>query len=78
MAICSFIESLFRHQWQRACTLFAVSITTSAPQALHLNVHTTSAEAWMSLDPDPMIVPCNRPMSPLMPNASPALSGSHS
>src|SRR5690625_718380 len=70
LAICWFIESLLRHQWQRACVLSAVLMTTSAPQAEHLKVSTSSVEAMMFCDPEPITIPLRVVMSWLMNRSS--------
>jgi hypothetical protein len=58
--------------------LWLVSITTSAPQALHLNVSTSSVEGRMSAEPEPTISPTSLPMSPFRSKASTAFSLDHS
>src|SRR5690625_1532064 len=60
LGICWFIESVLRHQWQRACVLSAVLITTSAPHAVHLKVSTSSLEGMMSTAPEAISTPVSR------------------
>src|SRR5690625_1430902 len=77
LGICWFIESVLRHQWQRACVLSAVLITTSAPHAVHLKVSTSSLEGMMSTAPEPISTPVSPLISALMPSASSADSAHH-
>src|SRR5699024_84338 len=78
LGICWFIESVLRHQWQRAWVLSAVLITTSAPHAVHLKVSTSSVEGMMSTAPEPTSTPVSPLISALMPSASSADSALHS
>src|SRR5690606_18676867 len=73
LGICWLTESLFRHQWHRAWVFSAVLTTTSAPQAVHLKVSTSSVEATMSCEPDPMTRPVRVRMSWLMNSSSSCL-----
>src|SRR5690625_3055595 len=78
LGICWFIDSLLRHQWQRAWVLLAVSMTTSAPHAEHLNVRISSVEGVMSAAPEPMTTPLRALISLLRLRLSVTESVTHS
>src|SRR5690554_3335625 len=64
------------HQWQRACRLWAVSTTTSAPQPEHLNVTIVSLLV-MSTAAVVTTVPLSSPMPSLKPMIWSSESGAH-
>src|SRR5690625_4314906 len=78
LGIWLFIDKVLRHQWHRAWVDDAVSMTTSAPHAEHLNVSTSSVEGVISAAPEPIITPCNEPMSLLRFRLSDSVSAAHS